>query len=47
MTIKNLGIYEMDACKLRVRSRRRLVFGNGEALKHKILNPVSIICNNT
>jgi hypothetical protein len=47
MTIKNLGISEMDAYKLRVRSRRPLVSGNGEALKPKILNPVSITCKNT
>jgi hypothetical protein len=47
MTFKNLGISEMDACKLRVRSRRPLVSGNGEALKHKIMNPISITCHNT
>jgi hypothetical protein len=47
MTLKDLGISEMDACKLHVRSRRPLVSGNGDALKHKVLNPVSITCNNT
>jgi hypothetical protein len=45
MTLKDLGISEMD--ELRVRSRRPLVSGNGEALKHKVLNPASITCNNT